>query len=64
MINEALIVEDDNGELCIQFTDALLKAVGWKEGDDIEWEDKKNGTFLLKKVKKSYFNPLEHEQTK
>jgi hypothetical protein len=64
MINEALIVEDENGEPCIQFTDALLKAVGWKEGDSVEWVDQKDGTFLIKKKSTTYFNLLDHEQTK
>ena len=64
MITEALIVEDENGELCIKFTEALLKAVGWKEGDTVEWQDQKDGTFVLKKRHVMHFNPLDHEQSK
>lgn len=64
MINEALIIEDEHGELCIQFTDALLKAVGWKVGDNIEWLDQGDGTFLIKKTNTTDFNPILHEQTK
>jgi bifunctional DNA-binding transcriptional regulator/antitoxin component of YhaV-PrlF toxin-antitoxin module len=29
----------------------LLKELGWKEGDNIEWKLKKDGSISLKKVK-------------
>ena len=64
MITEALVIEDENGEMCIQLTDALLKAVEWEEGSPIEWVDQGDGTFLLKKRKVTHFNPLDHEQMK
>jgi len=49
MITEALIIENEDGEPCLQLTDKLLEEVGWKEGDILEWVDRLDGTFLLKK---------------
>ena len=38
---------DDDGVLT--FSDELLKATGWKEGDVLHWIDNKDGSFSLVK---------------
>ena len=38
---------DDDGVLT--FSNELLKATGWKEGDVLEWIDNKDGSFSLVK---------------
>ena len=43
------VVEDKNGELILPLSDELLKEVGWKEGDTLDWEDNKDGTFSITK---------------
>jgi len=44
------VEETPDGETLLSFPDELIKAVGWIEGDELEWIDNKNGTFTLKKV--------------
>jgi hypothetical protein len=45
------VVEDpESGELLLQFPEEFLDMQGWKEGDILEWEDNKDGTWSLKKV--------------
>ena len=41
--------EDENGELILPLSDELLKEVGWKEGDTLEWKDNEDGSFGLTK---------------
>lgn len=45
-------VEEDiiTGEQWITFPPELMKKLGWKDGDEIEWEDNYNGTFTIRKV--------------
>lgn len=45
-------VEEDltNNDLFITFPQDLLKKVGWKEGDQLEWKNNNDGTFTLHKV--------------
>jgi bifunctional DNA-binding transcriptional regulator/antitoxin component of YhaV-PrlF toxin-antitoxin module len=38
---------DDDGVLT--FPDEMMKTLGWKEGDVLQWIDNKNGSFQLKK---------------
>jgi hypothetical protein len=42
----------DNGETeyFITFPDDLLEAANLKQGDDVEWVDRNDGTFLLRKI--------------
>jgi len=49
-----LPVEEDtvNGEYFITFPEDLLEAANLKEGDDVEWIDNDDGTFILKKCEK------------
>jgi hypothetical protein len=41
--------DPETGDLVLPFTDEILQAVGWKEGDVVEWIDNKDGTWSLKK---------------
>ena len=42
------IQEDDNGELFLTFPDDSVEALGWQEGDVLEWKLKGNGVLLSK----------------
>lgn len=42
------IQEDDNGELFFTFPDDIVEALGWQEGDVLEWKLKGNGVLLSK----------------
>jgi hypothetical protein len=48
------IENGDTGEeeYFIQFPDDLLESANLKEGDEVFWEDKNDGTFILRKVTK------------
>lgn len=46
----SLIEDPLSGDLILPFPDVLLAAVGWVEGDTIEWKNNGNGTFALVKV--------------
>jgi hypothetical protein len=52
VIRWQLPVEADgpSGEYYITFPDDLLEAANLEEGDDVEWVDYNNGTFILRKV--------------
>lgn len=41
---------DDDGLLTLP--PDLLKAMGWKEGDELEWKDNGDGTWSLIKVQR------------
>lgn len=48
------VQEDPNtGDAIIQFPPELLETVGWKEGDTIDWQDLKNGSYQLTKIEKN-----------
>jgi len=47
-----LLVQEKDGELFIEFPDEVMEDAGWKVGDDLEWEDLKNGSWSLKKSEK------------
>lgn len=44
------IVKDDDGELCIEFSDELMESLDLKVGDSLSWEPSLNNTWILKKV--------------
>jgi len=46
MIRTTLKVDDDG---VITFPDELMKELGWKEGDVLEWIDNQDGSFSLVK---------------
>ena len=43
------VKELPDGDQFIELPKELTDKLGWKEGDDIEWKDNKNGTFDLTK---------------
>lgn len=43
------IVEDSDGELCLDFPEELVEAVGWQVGDVLVWEAGPDGTWILKR---------------
>lgn len=43
------VQENEEGEPFIEFPDAVMEQVGWKEGDTIQWVDNGDGSFTLKK---------------
>jgi bifunctional DNA-binding transcriptional regulator/antitoxin component of YhaV-PrlF toxin-antitoxin module len=42
--------DPETGELILPFADEMIEAVGWKEGDIIEWIDNKDGTWTMRKI--------------
>ena len=44
-------MQDGSGDAYIEFPPALFKELGWKEGDDLKFVPKEDGSFLIKKVK-------------
>ena len=45
-----LEVKEQDGYQYIELPDSLIKKMGWKIGDTIDWHDNKDGTFSLLKV--------------
>ena len=52
-VEETKDVDTDEIEYFVTFPDDLLEAANLKEGDQVEWVDNGNGSYLLKKVEKS-----------
>jgi hypothetical protein len=46
---------DDEGNLVLPLSDDILKEVGWKTGDVIDWIDNKDGSWTMKKKIKKEF---------
>lgn len=42
------VQEDENGELFVTFPEDIVEALGWQEGDVLEWKLKGNGVILSK----------------
>lgn len=53
--NWTLNVEEDpeTGDAILTFPPDLLEKAGWKEGDTLEWIDRKDGSWELKKKKET-----------
>jgi hypothetical protein len=51
-VEEVKDSDTDETEYFITFPDDLLEAANLKPGDDVEWVDKNDGSFLLRKVTK------------
>jgi hypothetical protein len=51
-VEEVKDSDTDGTEYFITFPDDLLEAANLKPGDDVEWVDKNDGSFLLRKVTK------------
>jgi hypothetical protein len=43
------VQENEDGELFIELNDEILAGSNLKVGDDVVWEDNKDGSFILKK---------------
>jgi bifunctional DNA-binding transcriptional regulator/antitoxin component of YhaV-PrlF toxin-antitoxin module len=52
-VEEVRDEDTDKDEYCVTFPEDLLEAANLKEGDQVEWIDKGDGSYLLKKVEKS-----------
>ena len=50
MEKEVLLKETTNGDLFFTIPDEMLDRLGWKEGDDLKFEDR-NGSVFIRKVK-------------
>ena len=48
---ELQVQSNDKDELYFEFPEDLLKRLGWEEGDDLQFNDNKDGSFTIKKVK-------------
>lgn len=44
--------DNETGDVILPLPDELCKEAGWNLGDDLEWIDRKDGTYLLQKVEK------------
>ena len=43
--------EDGSGDLVLPLPQELLDLQGWKEGDELEWNDEGNGAWSITKAK-------------
>lgn len=43
--------DKDNDEYFIEFSDEMLKEVGWKVNDTLNWKDNNDGSFTIEKQK-------------
>ena len=48
MMNTLELVEDHNGDLLLLFSDELVEAMDWKEGDVLDFKLKDNGILITK----------------
>ncbi len=45
------VVEDpDTGELMLDLGIELCAELGWQEGDTLDWQDNKDGSWLISKI--------------
>lgn len=44
----AKVIEDENGELVLEFPEDLLKTMNWSEGTVLEWTDNNDGSWSIK----------------
>ena len=49
-MNTTLTIDDDG---VLDFPPEILEVTGWKEGDVLEWIDREDGSFELRKVNES-----------
>ena len=50
MEKQVLLKETTDGDLFFTIPDEMLKRLGWEEGDDLKFEERK-GSILIRKVK-------------
>ena len=51
--------DPETGDLIMPLTDEILESAGWKEGDNLEWIDNKNGSWTLRKLDATSTNATE-----
>lgn len=51
MKQHTLQIKETPGELYFELPDDILNNLGWEVGDELSFEDKGNGTFMITKVK-------------
>lgn len=44
--------DPETGELFIVFPESLLTQLGWREGDDLQWVERPDGSWTIQKVVK------------
>lgn len=49
-MNTTLTIDDDG---VLTFPPEILEVTGWKDGDVLEWIDREDGSFELRKVNES-----------
>jgi bifunctional DNA-binding transcriptional regulator/antitoxin component of YhaV-PrlF toxin-antitoxin module len=54
---EVIVEENENGDLVLPIPQDLLNSQGWKEGDDLEFTDNKDGSWTIHKIKKDQSDP-------
>ena len=47
--------DPETGDAILEFPDDLMLEAGWKEGDNLEWIDNKDGSYTLKKVEPTQY---------
>ena len=53
------IQEDpETGDLFVVFPESLLIQLGWQEGDDLQWVERPDGSWTIKKIEQDD-DPLE-----
>ena len=50
MEKQIILKENTDGDLFFTIPDEMLERLGWKEGDDLKFEER-NGSVLIRKVK-------------
>jgi len=53
-VEEVKDEDTDEDVYCVSFPDDLLEAANLKEGDQVEWVDQGDGSYLIKKVPMTY----------
>jgi len=53
-VEEVKDEDTDENIYCVSFPDDLLEAANLKEGDQVEWVDQGDGSYLIKKVPMTY----------
>ncbi|MDA9374082.1 AbrB/MazE/SpoVT family DNA-binding domain-containing protein [bacterium] len=50
--SSTLVVQEDptTGELFIELPERLLRQLGWKEGDGLEWLEQPDGSWAINKI--------------
>jgi hypothetical protein len=51
-------VVDGTDDYYVNFPDDLLEAAGLKEGDQVEWVDQKDGSYIIRKVTSPMYHPV------